>query len=251
MRRLLLIGIGTGDPDQVTTEAVRALNEADVFIVADKQRGVDDLVAIREEICRRHIAADYRVLEVEDPPRDRAAAVYGEAVADWHEARAVAYEAVFRDRVGPGETAAFLVWGDPSLYDSTIRVVERILARGVVSFDYEVIPGISSLQVLAARHRIILNGVGEPVTITTGRRLHETVAQNADNIVVMLDGELSCSTLPGDWDIWWGANLGTPQEVLVAGPLHESLPAIDLARRKAKERSGWVMDVYLLRRASG
>lgn len=69
-RRLRLIGIGPGGPDDLTVAAVRALNEVDVFLVADKQRGVDDLVAVREEICRRHVTGDYRVITVPDPPRD-------------------------------------------------------------------------------------------------------------------------------------------------------------------------------------
>lgn len=248
MRRLLLVGIGAGHPDQVTVEAVRALNAVDVFLVADKQRGVDDLVAVREQILRRHVTGDHRILEVPDPPRDRAPDDYGRAVDDWHEARAAAYEQVLRDEVGPAETAGFLVWGDPCLYDSTIRVVDRILERGALAFDYEVVPGVSSLQVLAARHRVVLNRVGEPVTVTTGRRLHETVADGRDNVVVMLDGDLSCATLPGEWDIWWGANLGTPDEVLVAGPLREVLATVREARAAARARCGWVMDTYLLRR---
>ena len=250
MRRLRLVGVGSGHPDQVTVEAVRALNEVDVFLVAAKNRGVDDLTEIRQEICRRHITGDYRVVEVPDPERDRSPAAYTSAVEQWHEARAVAYERVLGEEVAEGETAAFLVWGDPSLYDSTIRVVERILDRGRLSFDYDVLPGISSVQVLAARHKIVLNRVGGDVTITTGRRLHQVVAEGHDNIVVMLDGELCCRTLADQWDIWWGVNLGTATEALVAGRLHSVLGRIDVARRSAKEGSGWVMDTYLLRRHS-
>jgi precorrin-6A synthase len=250
MRRLLLIGIGAGHPDQVTVEAVRALNEVDAFIVADKQRGVDDLVALREELCARHITGEYRLVTVPDPPRDRSPSAYGAAVDAWHEARAVAYEQVIREQLGATETGGFLVWGDPALYDSTIRVVERILERGVVGFEYDVLPGISSVQVLAARHKLVLNRIGEPVTVTTGRRLHETVRAAGDNVVVMLDGELACSTLEGEWDIWWGANLGTADEALVAGRLDEALPEIRRRREAARRSRGWVMDTYLLRRVS-
>jgi precorrin-6A synthase len=251
MRRFLLIGIGSGGPDQLTVEAVQALNEVDVFVVADKQRGVDDLVAIREEICRRHITGEYRVIAVPDPTRDRSPSSYGAEVDSWHEARAVAFEQVIREEIGSDETGGFLVWGDPALYDSTIRVVDRILERGAVSFDYEVLPGISSVQVLAARHRIVLNRVGEAVTITTGRRLEETVGRVGDNIVVMLDGGLACTRLQGEWDIWWGANLGTSDEVLAAGRLGEVLPEIRRRREAARRARGWVMDSYLLRRHMG
>ncbi|EME57277.1 precorrin 6A synthase [Rhodococcus ruber BKS 20-38] len=250
-RRLRLIGIGPGGPDDLTVAAVRALNEVDVFLVADKQRGVDDLVAVREEICRRHVTGDYRVITVPDPPRDRAPSAYGTEVRDWHAARAAVYESVLREQVAPHETTGFLVWGDPSLYDSTIRVVERIRDRGVLDVDYDVVPGVSAVSLLAARHRLVLNRIGGPITITTGRCLAHEVAAGGDNLVVMLDGALECARLEGDWHIWWGADLGTSDEELVAGPLYRVLPEIERARARAKAARGWVMDTYLLRRAGG
>ncbi len=67
----------------------------------------------------------------------------------------------------------------------------------------------------------------------------------------MLDGALECARLDGDWHIWWGADLGTSDEELVAGPLHRVLPEIERARARAKAARGWVMDTYLLRRADG
>jgi len=260
-RRVRLIGIGSGHPDQVTVEAVRALNDVDYFIVSDKAQesgrgGTDDLIRIREEICRRHIDGDWRIVGVRDPERDRRAestkgeADYGKVVADWHEARAAAYEQALIDN--PGD-AGFLVWGDPAFYDSTIRIVERILARGNVELEYDVIPGISSLQVLAARHKIVLHGIGEPFTVTTGRRLAEAVDAGQDNIVVMLDGKFAAQALlengqDGDWDIYWGTNLGTPDERLIAGRLKEVTDQILAGRSEAKAKAGWVMDIYLLKR---
>ena len=112
----------------------------------------------------------------------------------------------------PG-TVGFLVWGDPAFYDSTIRVVDRL---GV---QYDVLPGVSALSLLAARHRVVLHEVGRPVLVTTGRRLADEVAAGHDNLVVMLDGRLQAAALEGEWDIWWGANLGSPHEELVAGRL--------------------------------
>ncbi len=50
-----------------------------------------------------------------------------------------------------------------------------------------------------------------------------------------------------DWSIWWGANLGTDSEELVAGRVADVLPSIEAARERAKTAAGWVMDVYLLR----
>ncbi|WP_067431605.1 precorrin-6A synthase (deacetylating) [Nocardioides jensenii] len=244
-RRVRLIGIGSGHPDQLTLEGAAALEGVD-FVIAAAKSADDPLLESRREICRRH--GNPELVAVPDPPRDRDDPTdYTGAVADWHDARAAAYERVLLERDGD---AAFLVWGDPAFYDSTIRIVERILARGNVRFDHDVLPGISSLQVLAAAHRIVLHEVGQPILVTTGRRLAEAVAQGHENLVVMLDGGLACRTLvdPSGWRIWWGANLGTPDQALVAGPLTDVLPEIEAARARAKSASGWVMDTYLLRR---
>ena len=169
-RRVLVIGIGAGDPEHVTAQAARALGETEVFFVIDKS--ATDLVAARRAILERFVGGGgYRVVEIADPPRDRTAAAYGAAVDDWRARRAEVWERALRDELRPGGVGAFLVWGDPSLYDSTLDVLERVLARGAVAFDYEVIAGISSVQALTARHRIALNRVGGAVQITTGRRL--------------------------------------------------------------------------------
>lgn len=252
MRRIRVIGIGPGGPDQVTLEAIAAMRSVDYFVVADK--GPDDpLLAAREALLERHLENPPPVVAVRDPERDRNdPSDYRGAVSDWHEARAEAYERVILEKTGD---VGFLVWGDPAFYDSTIRIVQRILARGGVVAEWDVIPGISSLQLLAARHRIVLHDIGQSILVTTGRKLAEAVADGADNIVVMLNASLeevrSLSSSDGDeWHIWWGANLGTEHERLVAGRVGDVLAAIDEARAAVKASAGWVMDVYLLRRAS-
>ena len=67
--------------------------------------------------------------------------------------------------------------------------------------------------------------------------------------MVMLNRSLGLEGLD-DWWIWWGANLGTPHEELVAGRLGDVRADIDAARDRAKAAAGWVMDVFLLRRVS-
>ncbi|WP_329415535.1 precorrin-6A synthase (deacetylating) [Streptomyces sp. NBC_00704] len=253
MRSIHVIGIGAGDPDQLTLQAVRAMRDTDVFFVLDKGEVKSDLTRLRHDMLDAHLpGGGYRVVEARDPERDRRAggADYSPAVGDWRSARADIYERLIAEELGEDERGAFLVWGDPALYDSTLAVLQEVLARGSVDFAYDVVPGISSVSALVARHRTGLNRVGRPVQITTGRRLAEGFPEGVDDVVVMLDAHQAFRQYAGDdVDIYWGAYIGTPDEILVAGPIAEAGPRIERLRAEARERKGWIMDTYLLRRA--
>jgi precorrin-6A synthase len=245
----LLIGIGSGDPDHLTLQAVEALGQVDVFFVVDKGPEKADLAALRTEICRRHRPdGGFRTVELLDPPRDRRPDDYGAAVRTWHDERAALYEEAIAGALGEGQCGAFLIWGDPALYDSTIRIVDRIAAGGRVELDVEVVPGISSIQVLAARHRIPLNRIGEAVHVTTGRKLAAGDVPDRGDLVIMLDGTCAFTTVTDDVDIFWGAYLGTAHELLISGRLSDVGDRIERTRNEARAAHGWIMDVYLLRR---
>lgn len=250
MKKVLIIGIGAGNPDYVTMQAVKALNEVDVFFFLDKGEAKEDLVNLRTTICERFIKdRSYRTVEVESPQRDASTPDYKSGVHAWHRDKADVFSKLIRDELRDGEVGAFLVWGDPSLYDSTIRVIQQIVAEGRIAFDYEVIPGITSVQALAAQHRIALNAIGEPVHITTGRKLAEGLPPGVDTAVVMLDNGSGLRALADEnVDIYWGAYLGTPNEVLVAGKLGDRVEEIERIRAQERTRKGWIMDTYLLRR---
>jgi precorrin-6A synthase len=250
MREIKVIGVGAGDPEQVTMQAVSALNRVDVVFVLDKGEVKQELVDLREEILRRYARdKDYRVVVGRDPERDRTTSAYVEAVDDWRRRRADVCAGLIASELGEDQVGAFLVWGDPSLYDSTLAILDDILARGELSFEVEVIPGISSVSTLAARHRIGLNQVGRPVQITTGRRLAKAWPDEVDDVVVMLDAQTAFTEhLDQDADIYWGAYLGTPDELLISGPLREVAADIEKTRAEARDRKGWIMDTYLLRR---
>lgn len=250
MITVLVVGIGSGSPAHLTAEAVAALNRVDVFLVADKRSEVRDLTDLRRDLCRAVIMNDgYRVVEVPDPPRDRDSHGYREAVVDWHARRASAYADVISRELPDGGTLGFLVWGDPAFYDSTLRIVEQVGARGT-DLAVEVFPGVSSIQLLAARHRMIMNTVGGAVHVTTGRRLLDEFDPALGTVVVMLDGDLTCADLVErfpDLEIAWGAQLGLADEALVRGRLADVLGEITELRSRIRARRGWVMDVYALR----
>jgi len=254
MRELLVIGMGPGHPDQITVQAVRALNRVDVFFRIDKGDAKSGLNAAREEILRRHVTSPgYRVVDIPEPPRDRSpgltGAGYRDAVGDWHEARAELIEAAIAAELGADGTGAFLVWGDPSLYDSTLRIIGRLLARGAVDFEYTVIPGVTSAAALAAAHRVPLNRTGEPVHITPARRLAGGLPEGLDSAVVMLDAGFTAAGFEDrELTVFWGAYLSMPDETLISGPLAEVAEQITATRAELRERHGWIMDTYLLRR---
>ncbi|WP_110971190.1 precorrin-6A synthase (deacetylating) [Pseudomonas huaxiensis] len=244
MKHLLLIGIGPGNPRQITLEAIDALNRADVFFVLDKHQSNDDMLHLRKRMLEQWVTRPYRLVQVEDPRRDGEAADYVGAVRDWHQQRAALYGRLLADELGDGECGAFLLWGEPGLYDSTLRILELVEGE---SFSLEVIPGISSVQALAARHRIALNRIGEPLQILPGRRLVDV--PRIDNVVVMLDGKCAFAELDDpDLHIYWGAYLGSPDEILISGALSTVKAQILAAREQARARKGWIMDTYLLRR---
>lgn len=257
-RRIHVVGIGAGSPEHVTAEAAAALAEVDVFLVADKGETKDELVALRRSICERFVPADhpYEVVAVPDPQRGpdaaRDGAQYAKGVADWHAARTEAYVRVV-EGLPPEAVVGFLVWGDPAFYDSTIRVVDAIGER--LATTVRVIPGISAFQALAAAHGVVLHRVGEPVHITTGRRLVDDWTRAGEagldlgTVVVMLDGHLRCrelvATAPAT-TIHWGAYVGMPQQELRSGRLDEVIDEVVELRARLREEHGWVMDVYAL-----
>ncbi|HUO41037.1 MAG TPA: precorrin-6A synthase (deacetylating) [Mycobacterium sp.] len=245
MRRIHVIGIGAGDPEYLTAQAISALNDTQVFFVMYKGEDKADLVGMRRHICQRFISEDrhYRFVDLADPPR-ASTGDYRQSVTAWHAARARLWADAITAELPSDGVGAFLAWGDPTLYDSTIRVLEAVATH--LDIDYDVIPGITAIQALTARHRIPLNDIGEPVLITTGRRLSSGFRGTA---VVMLDGECAFRKCPPETRIWWGAYLGTEHELLVAGTVGDVGDRIALLRREARAQRGWIMDTYILRSA--
>lgn len=249
MRKIYVVGIGAGDPEQLTLQAAKAIGRADVFFLLDKGEAKESMIELRRQVLKAHGKPGRRIAEGRDPDRDRTPADYEGTIADWRSRRSEVTEALIREHLLEEEVGAFLVWGDPSLYDSTIAILEEILGRGETTFEYEVIPGISSVSALAARHRIGLNRVGQPFQVTTGRRLAEEWPAKVDDVIVMLDAQQTFGAVDAAGvEIYWGAYIGTPDELLISGPLAEVADEIRRVRAEARARHGWIMDTYLLRR---
>jgi len=244
MRTILIVGIGAGNPEHLTIQAIKALNRADVLFIPDKGAGKADLGDLRRQICAEYVTnPGSRQVGYAVPKRDASNPDYEAGVDDWHGALADIFAELIAQEVPENGACAFLVWGDPGLYDSTIRILDRLRQDEVA---VEVIPGITSVQALTAAHGIGLNRIGEPVKITTGRKLGETLTEDA---IVMLDGQTAFNAVSDEnLDIFWGAYLGTPDEILLSGPLSAVKDEITSTRTAARAAHGWIMDTYLLRK---
>ncbi|MHC8407106.1 MULTISPECIES: precorrin-6A synthase (deacetylating) [unclassified Pseudomonas] len=250
MKQLKVIGIGAGNPDYITMQAVKALNSVDVFFLMDKGSSKDTLIDLRREICERYITHDaWRFVEARSPERARGDVDYTSAVEELNLVKQQTFARLIDDEMSDGQCAGFLVWGDPGLYDSTVRILQEILASGRCVFEFEVIPGITSVQALAAQHKVPLNRIGRSIEITTGRRLAAGQVSDADSLVVMLDAEDSYHQVADqETQIYWGAYLGTPDEILISGKLNDVADEIERVRKAARVANGWIMDTYLLRK---
>jgi precorrin-6A synthase len=246
---LSLIGIGCGDPAHLTRKAVDAINAADLILIPRKGEEKSDLADLRRQICADVLTNQAtRVVEFDLPTRDSDRENYRAGVDDWHDAIAASWSREIENHLGRDGRVALLIWGDPALYDSSLRIARRLDPEPQI----EVIPGITAIQALCAAHALPLNEIGEPFLVTTGRRLREGGwPHSVDTVVVMLDGGTAFDVLePADIHIWWGAYLGMPNEIIVSGALADVGASIIAARRAARERHGWIMDCYILKRIS-
>ncbi len=250
MKTLLVIGIGAGHPGQLTLQAVDAMRRVDVFFLLDKAGpGNDALTGLRRDLLDRMLpAGHHQLVAAPTPERDTGAPCYQHGIDRWRRARTRTMADLITSNLGEGKTGGFLVWGEPSLYDGTIQALNDLIADGM-DLRFDVVPGISSVQALMASHRLPLNRIGEPITITTGRQLAKTDPATVTNTVVMLDSRMAFERfVDTHLDIYWGAYLGTTDEVLVAGQLATVADEIKTVLNRERARKGWVMDTYLLRR---
>lgn len=243
MRELRLIGIGTGSPGHLTLDGIAAIRSADLILIPRKGAGKSDLAGLRERIIAETCGDAAPAIAYFDMPERRSERGYLPGVHDWHDAIAGRWRQALDAHPG-AEVAALLIWGDPSLYDSALRIAARLEPAPPV----RVIPGITALQALTAAHGIPVNRIGAPFLVTTGRNLREQGWEGSpDTIAVMLDGECSFQALePAGIHIWWGAYLGMPQQMLISGPLAATRDRIVTERARARAEHGWIMDVYLL-----
>ena len=247
---LFLVGVGTGNPAHITLQAIEQLKSADIIIIPRKENSKSDLADLRYHICNKVLGKECPQLFEFDLPTRNNKQIYLKAVEEWHETIAKTWIACIEKAQQvlkkPVKSVGLLIWGDPSLYDSSLRIAKRLKPTPKIT----IIPGITSVQALTAAHKITINQIGKPFMITTGRQLSNFgLPDDIDTAIIMLDGNCSFTTLKQEqYYIWWGAYLGMEHELLIEGKLDKMSNTIVEEREKAREMYGWIMDCYMLRR---
>lgn len=239
---LSLIGIGCGNPEHLTLQAIAEINRADLILIPDKGEGKGELAQLRSMILSQHLRGSAQVSRFAMPVR-RGDGDYLLAVNDWHDAIARAWTHAIAQHPS-ARRIALLVWGDPSLYDSTLRIAQRVPGIGL-----RVVPGITSISALCAAHGVPLNELSAPVAILPARHLRDHGwPEGMDTIAVMLDDGSALAKADGAANIHWGAYLGMAQQDLIRGNLGDLRETILARRAELRARHGWIMDAYILTR---
>ena len=167
---LYFIGIGMGNPDHLTRQAIAELQTADVILIPRKGAQKSDLADLRKTICEKCLDPIPPLVYFDLPKRDAKTKAYLDGVVDWHSAIAKTWRNTLHKTLPNGGKAALMIWGDPSLYDSSLRIAERLnTPNGAISIT--VVPGLTSVQLLTAAHAIPFNTLGAAVSYTTVRNL--------------------------------------------------------------------------------
>lgn len=242
--KLTLIGIGCGNPQHLTLEAIAAMNGADLILLPDKGTEKAALAHLREDILARHLTNPSVEIRRIAMPARRKDNGYRAGVNDWHDEIARLWAGAIAQAAAPAHVA-LLVWGDPALYDSSLRIAARLSPAP----EIRVIPGVTSLSMLTAAHRMPLNDLGESVAILPARILRERGwPEGAATLAVFLDDGSTLAGLHDDYRIWWGAYLGMEEQALMAGRLGDIRGDLAATRAALRQRHGWIMDLYLLQR---
>lgn len=175
--RLVGVGVGPGDPELVTAQAVRVLREADVVVAPSM--AVDSVG--RAESIVRQVAAGVDVERV----------VF--VMTEHNDERAQALEAAAAqliEHLDRGRCVAFVTLGDPNIY-STFPAVASVVRRLRPGVPIETAAGIMAFQDLAARAGSVLLDGRESMTLVTaldGPAALDAALADPDRAIVVYKG---------------------------------------------------------------
>jgi precorrin-2/cobalt-factor-2 C20-methyltransferase len=162
---LIGVGVGPGDPELLTLQALRALREADLIVVP--VRDDRDEVGYAEAVVRAHLTPDEgdgldlagRIIRAPFALSDRSG-LSERRTSAWQSAAALVLEAFD----GGAETVAFATIGDPNIY-STFSYLASTVREARPEVQVQTVPGITAMQALAAASGTVLCEGNEPLVL--------------------------------------------------------------------------------------
>jgi len=158
--KLYGVGVGPGDPELLTLRAIRILQSVEVVVAP--------------EGGREHLA--YRVVQ----PYLKNTVIFlpfrmgqgAESLAQ-HDVERV------RKFLESGKEVAFITLGDPLLYSTFVT-----LWRCLPEVEVEIVPGVSSFQLAAAKLKVPLAQGRERLAVLSGEGLTERILEDFEHLVI-------------------------------------------------------------------
>lgn len=165
------IGVGVGDPEEITLKAINILKKLDVVVLPEAKK---DEGSVAYEIAKQYMKEEIEKVFMEFPML--------KSLEERKEARKKNTE-VIRMLLEEGKNVGFLTIGDTMTYSTYVYLLEHLPEKYLV----ETVPGISSFVDMASRFNFPLM-IGEEslkVVSLNGKTDIEGEIASADNVVFM------------------------------------------------------------------
>ena len=213
--RLIGVGVGPGDPEMVTLQAVRIFRESDVILVPATEASADGpgraeqvVLAACPEVAEKIQRVPFSMADPRGVTQRRSEA--------WETSATAALEAYSQGAT----TVSLATIGDPSVF-STFSYLAGTVRSQQPDVVVELVPGITAMQALAATSQTPLvegKEVLALVPMTAGVDTVKAVAQVASTVVVYKSGRKAGELRDAlaDREAIVGTDIGLPQQTLVA-----------------------------------
>ena len=184
-RRLIGVGVGPGDPDLITVKAVRELLTADVILVPATERSEGATGRAEAVVLAAAPECAERIRRIRFAMSERRG-VGPRRQEAWDTAIGAAVDAF----AAGARSVVFATVGDPSVY-STFSYLRAGVAERLADIAFELVPGITAMQALAAASGTPLVEGQETLALvpaTVGPEVLDAVLAACDTVTIYKGG---------------------------------------------------------------